>query len=100
MGGDKMTKPVNMYGYDKNLRYYSDVKDKFGYANINRFPNNFDVKSLNDGLNVCDRCGDICNWEQEMCWQGECEDTWHNCMGNDYVAVCDDCFTKLKNCEK
>ena len=51
-------------------------------------------------LNVCDNCLDIVNWEEEMYWQGDCADSWHNCMGNDYVAVCDDCFNKLKKKER
>ena len=83
------------YQYDGDLRYYSDVKDKFGYANIDKFPKDFDVKELSDHLNICDECGDIQNWEKEMYWQGDCADSWQDCMG-DNVAVCDDCFNKLK----
>ena len=30
------------YQYDEDLRYHSDVKDKFGYANISKFPKDFD----------------------------------------------------------
>ena len=87
---------MSKYNYDRNLRYHSNVKDKFGFANINKFPKDFDVKNLNEHLNVCDKCGDIVNWEQEMYWQGECEKTWHKCMENNHTAVCDDCFNKLK----
>jgi len=87
------------YQYDGDLRYYSDVKDKFGYANIDKFPKDFDVKELSDHLNICDECGDIQNWEKEMYWQEDCADSWHDCMG-DNVAVCDDCFNKLKKKER
>ena len=87
------------YQYDEDLRYHSDVKDKFGYANIRKFPKDFDVKKLSDHLNVCDNCLDIVNWEEEMYWQGDCADSWHDCMG-DNVAVCDDCFNKLKKKER
>ena len=60
-----------IYNYDDNLRYHDDVKNKFGFANINAFPKNFDIKDINENLNVCDCCGDICNWHDEMFWQGE-----------------------------
>ena len=36
------------YQYDEDLRYHSDVKDKFGYANISKFPKDFDVKKLKE----------------------------------------------------
>ena len=85
-----------IYNYDDNLRYHDDVKNKFGFANINAFPKNFDIKNINENLNVCDCCGDICNWHDEMFWQGEeCSRT--NVILGDYVAVCDICFDSLRS---
>ena len=73
-----------IYNYDDNLRYHDDVKNKFGFANIN------------ENLNVCDCCGDICNWHDEMFWQGEeCSRT--NVILGDFVAVCDMCFDSLRS---
>ena len=40
-----------IYNYDDNLRYHDDVKNKFGFANINAFPKNFDIKDINENLN-------------------------------------------------
>ena len=65
------------------------------YHNINEFSDDFDVKDIHENLNVCDRCNTIVMFDTEMYWQGECIDTYHNCMG-DYEAVCDDCFHTLK----
>ena len=82
--------------------YYSDVKDEYGYANIKNFPKDadgleFDVKEIHDDLNVCDKCGDICNWYEEMYWQAmDSDDVYHECMGDTYTAVCDDCYSTLK----
>jgi len=87
------------YKYDRDLRYHSDVFEKFGYANIDKFSKHFNIKQLNWDLNVCDYCGDIVNTYEEMYWQGSCADSWHECMGNKYEAVCDDCFDKLKKKE-
>ena len=35
-----------------NLRYHDDVKNKFGFANINAFPKNFEIKDINENLNM------------------------------------------------
>jgi hypothetical protein len=55
------------------------------HHNISEFPKNFDVKSVNEDLNVC----------TEMYWKGE-EDLETNKILGDHTAVCDDCFSKLK----
>ena len=85
--------------FDEYGHVYSyDVKDKFGIDNIKDFPKDFDVKELHDDLNICDECGDICNWEQEMYWQGDCEETWHEFLHeNGCTAVCDTCFEDMRN---
>ena len=61
------------------------------YHNINEFSNDFDVKDVHEDLNICERCYTIVMWDSEMYWQGECEESYHYCMGS-YEAVCDDCF--------
>jgi len=79
-----------------SIMYYSDVKDEYGYANISEFPKDFDVKDIHEDLNVCEKCGDICNSHQEMYWQAiDFYDTYHECMGDTYDVVCDECFYKL-----
>jgi len=78
-----------------SIMYYSDVKDKYGYANISDFPKDFDVDSIHEDLNVCEKCGDICNSFEELYWQGE-QDMETNDILGDYTAVCDDCFSTLK----
>ena len=66
------------------------------YHNINEFNNDFDVKDVHEDLNICERCYTIVMWDSEMYWQGECEESYHYCMGS-YEAVCDDCFHILSN---
>ena len=66
------------------------------YHNINEFNNDFDVKDIHEDLNICERCYTIVMWDSEMYWQGECEESYHYCMGS-YEAVCDDCFNILSN---
>ena len=63
--------------------------------NINQFPKDFDVKSLGEDLNTCDRCGSIQDWATEMYWQGE-QDEETNIILGDHTAVCDDCYSTLK----
>jgi len=47
-------------------------------------------------LNVCNKCGIIARWFDEMFWKGEeCERT--NEVLGDWDAVCDECFIKLEN---
>ena len=78
--------------------YFSDVIDKFGHANINKFPKDFNVDEFLDEfdeLNVCDLCSDIQNSTTEMYWQGE-QDEETNIILGDHTAVCDDCFFTLK----
>ena len=65
--------------------------EKIHYHNISEFDNDFDVKSIDEELNICDRCGIIVNWHDEMYWQGEDWESYHYCLLN-YEAVCDDCF--------
>ena len=82
------------------------------YHKIDEFPDNFDVKSVHEDLNTCDKCGVIVMWNSEMFWQDDdCENGHHYCMRenfnkeDDYTALCDDCFYKLPslctriNCE-
>ena len=69
------------------------------YKNINDFSNDFDVKDIHEDLNICDRCNTIVMFDTEMYWQGECIDSYHECMG-DYECVCDDCFNDLKEKHK
>jgi len=64
--------------------------------NINQFPKDFDVKSLGEDLNTCDKCGSIQDWATKMYWQAtDGDDIYHECMGDTYTAVCDDCFFTL-----
>ena len=75
----------------------TDIKlEDVHYHNINEFSDDFDVKEVHDDLNICDKCGVIVMWNSEMYWQGDCEESYHHCMGN-YQAVCDDCFYTLQN---
>ena len=39
-----------IYNYDDNLRYHDDVKNKFGFANINAFPKNSKVYAMKEIL--------------------------------------------------
>jgi len=72
--------------------------DDVQYHNINEFSNDFDFKDVNEDLNCCDKCGIIVRWYDEMYWQGECQESYHYCMGKyNYDAVCDDCFYELSN---
>ena len=75
----------------------TDIKlEDVHYHNINEFSDDFDVKrDVHDDLNICDKCGVIVMWNSEMFWQGDCEESYHHCMGN-YQAVCDDCFYTLQ----
>ncbi len=80
----------------QEVKELSNLKlEDIHYHNINEFSDDFDVKDIHEDLNVCDRCNTIVMWDSEMYWQGECEETFHNCMA-DYEAVCDDCFHTLK----
>ena len=72
----------------------SDVISIFGTNNIEDFPKDFDRDDLNEELNTCDKCGVLVNTWEELYWQGDCMDSWHDCMDG-YDAVCDECFTKL-----
>tara|TARA_Y100000593_G_C4258358_1_gene310863 strand:- start:42 stop:284 length:243 start_codon:yes stop_codon:yes gene_type:complete len=70
----------------------NDIHYKF----ISSFPEGFDVKEIDEDLNVCDRCGIIVRWFDEMYWAGEeCMET--NDVLGDYDAVCDDCYGELYN---
>ena len=40
-------------------------------TNINDYPKDFDVKDVDEDLNVCDKCGIIVVWYNEMYWAGE-----------------------------
>ena len=78
-----------------SIMYYSDVLEKCGSANIKDFPKHFDVKSIHEDLNECEKCGDICNSFEELYWKGEeCMET--NEILGDYTAVCDDCYNELR----
>ena len=81
------------------IKYHDDVIDKFGHANINKFPKDFNVDEFLDEfdeLNVCDLCSDIQNSATEMFWQDTTGDgTYHECMNDEYTALCDACFYKL-----
>ena len=80
------------------IKYHNEVVDKFGHANINKFPKDFNVDEFLDEfdeLNVCDLCSDIQNSTTEMYWQGE-QDEETNIILGDHTAVCDDCYSTLK----
>ena len=77
-----------------NIWGTSDVKAEFGTAYLKDFPKDFDVKEhLHEDLNTCDKCELIVNTWEELYWQGDCEDSYHECMEG-YDALCDDCFAK------
>tara|TARA_R100001530_G_scaffold54538_1_gene40206 strand:+ start:964 stop:1239 length:276 start_codon:yes stop_codon:yes gene_type:complete len=64
----------------------------------------FDVKNIDEELNVCDKCGIIVRWYDEMYWQSDfSNDEFHDCMTkeynkeDDYTALCDECFSSLPN---
>ena len=43
---------------------------------------------------MCDKCGVIVRWYDEMYWSGEeCQET--NEILDDYDSVCDDCYIEL-----
>ena len=45
-------------------------------TNINDYPKDFDVKDVDENLNVCNKCGIIVVWYNEMYWSGEeCQET-------------------------
>ena len=78
-----------------DIRGYDDVISIFGTNNIEDFPKDFDVKDhLHEELNICDKCGAIREWANEMYWQGE-EDWGTNVILWDYTAVCDECYYEL-----
>ena len=63
-------------------------------TNINDYPKGFDVKDVDEDLNVCDKCGKIVRWFDEMYWSGEeCQET--NDILGEHTAVCDDCYVEL-----
>lgn len=65
-------------------------------TNINNYPKDFDVKDVDEDLNVCDKCGIIVVWYNEMYWAGEeCQET--NDILGEHTAVCDDCYVELAN---
>ena len=69
-----------------------DIHYKFEYD----LPSNFDVKEVDEDLNVCDKCLVIVRWFDEMYWSGEeCQET--NDILGDYDSVCDDCYVDLAN---
>ena len=71
--------------------------DDVHYHNINEFPKNFDVKDVSEDLNCCDKCEVIVRWYDEMYWKGEEDMETNKILGEDYEAVCDDCFNILSN---
>ena len=74
----------------------ADVEAEFGTAYLKYFPKDFDVKEdLHEDLNTCDKCELIVNTWEELYWQGDCEDSYHECMEG-YDALCDDCFAKAE----
>ena len=78
-----------------DIRGYDDVKSIFGTNNIEDFPKDFDVKDhLHEELNICNKCGAIREWANEMYWQGE-EDWETNVILWGYTAVCDECYYEL-----
>ena len=84
---------------DKSDKKY-ELKD-VQYHKIDEFPKDFDLKSVDEDLNTCDKCGIIVVWHNEMFWQGDCYESYHWCMlkefnkEDSYNALCDDCFYKL-----
>ena len=55
------------------------------------------IKELGEfDLDPCSPHPDKRPWDTEMYWQGECEESYHYCMGT-YEAICDDCFHILSN---
>ena len=76
---------INYSKYEtKNIHY------KFEY----NLPKGFDVKDVDEDLNVCDKCGKIVRWFDEMYWSGEeCQET--NDILGEHTAVCDDCYVEL-----
>ena len=71
-----------------------EVVEIFGTNNMEDFPKDFDRDDLNEELNVCNICSVLVNTWEELYWQGDCMDSWHECMEG-YDAVCDECFAKL-----
>ena len=73
------------------------------YKNIKDFPADFEVKDVDEELNTCEKCGIIVRWHDEMYWQGDTDEEFHDCMleefnkEDDYTALCDDCFLSLPN---
>lgn len=74
---------------------YSKYETKdIHYKILSDLPLDFDVKEVDDNLNVCDKCGVIVRWYDEMYWSGEeCQET--NEILDDYDSVCDDCYIEL-----
>ena len=72
------------------------IKEYIG-RNIDDFPKSFDIKSINDELNICCRCGVIDIW---TCLNWDCDfldftNKQYKKIFGKYTAVCDDCFNKL-----
>ena len=86
-------------------KYNKEIKEEIDYDNLNSddihgtnikdYPEYFDVKEVDDDLNVCDRCGDIQRWYDEMYWKGEEDMETNEILGDDNEAVCDRCFGEL-----
>ena len=76
---------------------YSKYETKnIHYKFLSDLPKGFDVKEVDDDLNVCDKCLVIVRWFDEMYWKGEeCQET--NEILDDYESVCDDCYVELAN---
>ena len=49
-------------------------------------------------LNTCNKCDIVVDSANELYWQGDSADTYHECMQG-YDALCDDCFADAKENE-
>ena len=91
---------------EKLQKLYKKIENEeidIHYTNIKNYPKEFDVKEVNEELNVCNKCGIIVRWHDEMYWQSDYADEFHDCMTkeynkeDDYTALCDECFSSLSN---
>ena len=82
---------MNNINYDEIIDSMKGKK----YYDLNKIEkdlfDNYDTE-----LNTCDMCQVVANSEYELYWQGDCEDSYHECMTG-YDALCDDCFGKTED---
>ena len=86
-----------MMNLTANTKNKMKIKEYIG-KNIDDFPISFDIKSINDELNICDKCGNIDIW---TCLNWDCDfldftDKQHKKIFGKHTAVCDDCLNELR----